>query len=58
MKSFRQFFNEIKTISYPAAKPHKVYRTNKRGKSIITNVGAGRAVPINPGSGDGGGNGD
>ena len=61
MKSFHQFLNEIKTISYPAAKPHKVYHINKKGKTTITNVGAGRAVPINPGSGaggDGGGNGD
>lgn len=59
MKTFTQFLNEIKTISYPAAKPHKVYHI-KKGKTIITNVGAGRAVPINPGSGagDGGGNGD
>jgi hypothetical protein len=50
MKSFHQFLNEIKTISYPDAWKHKV-----------TNVGAGRAVPINPGSGagdGGGGNGD
>jgi hypothetical protein len=60
MKSFHQFLNEIKTISYPTAKPHKVYHINKKGKTTITNVGAGRAVPINPGSGagDGGGNGD
>ena len=55
MKSFHQFLNEIKTISYPAAKAHKVYM---RGKS--QKVPAGRAVPINPGSGagDGGGNGN
>jgi len=54
MKSFHQFLNEIKTISYPAAKKHKVYHNG-----VVTNVGAGRAVPINPGSGagDGGGNG-
>jgi hypothetical protein len=61
MKSFHQFLNEVKTISYPAAKPHKVYHT-KNGKTVITNIGAGRAVPINPGSGagdgGGGGNGD
>jgi hypothetical protein len=55
MKSFRQFLNEIKTISYPAAKAHKVYMKGKTQK-----VSAGRAVPINPGSGagDGGGNGN
>jgi hypothetical protein len=53
MKSFRQFFNEVKTIAYPAAKPHKVYRKGK-----VTNVGSGRAVPINPGSGAGDGGGD
>jgi len=56
MKTFTQFLNEIKTISYPAAKKHKVYHSGK-----VTNVGAGRAVPINPGSGSGdgsGGNGD
>lgn len=56
MKSFHQFINEIKTISYPAAKAHKVYNKGK-----VTNIGAGRAVPINPGSGagdGGGGNGD
>jgi hypothetical protein len=53
MKSFHQFINEIKTISYPAAKPHKVYHKGK-----VTNVGSGRAVPTNPGSGgDSGGNG-
>jgi len=61
MKTFTQFLSEIKTISYPKAKPHKVYHT-KKGKTIITNVGAGRAVPMNPGSGAGdggdGGNGD
>jgi hypothetical protein len=55
MKTFQQFINEIKTISYPAAKPHKVYHKGK-----VTNIGAGRAVPVNPGSGagNGGGNGD
>ena len=50
MKSFHQFINEIKTISYPAAKKHKVYHGGR-----VTNVGAGRAVPINPGSGAGDG---
>jgi hypothetical protein len=55
MKTFQQFISEIKTISYPAAKPHKVYHKGK-----VTNIGAGRAVPVNPGSGagNGGGNGD
>jgi len=53
MKSFRQFLDEIKTISYPTAKKHKVYH-----KGRVTNVGAGRAVPINPGSGAGDGGGD
>jgi hypothetical protein len=57
MKTFTQFLNEIKTISYPAAWKHKVYH-----KGRVTNIGAGRAVPINPGSGagdgGGGGNGD
>lgn len=57
MKTFTQFLSEIKTISYPKAKPHKVYH-----KGRVTNVGAGRAVPMNPGSGAGdggdGGNGD
>ena len=55
MKTFTQFLNEIKTISYPAAKKHKVYH-----KGRVTNVGAGRAVPMNPGSGagDGGDGGD
>lgn len=50
MKTFSQFLTEIKTISYPAAKAHKVYNKGK-----VTNIGAGRAVPINPGSGAGGG---
>jgi len=54
MKTFHQFLSEIKTIAFPAAKPHKVYH-----KGRVTNVGAGRAVPINPGSGSGGsGDGD
>jgi hypothetical protein len=55
MKTFQQFLNEIKTISYPSAKPHKVYHNGK-----VTNVSAGKAVPVNTtsGSGDGGGNGD
>lgn len=59
MKTFTQFLNEIKTISYPAAKKHKVYHNGK-----VTNVGAGRAVPISTTSGAGngsdgsGGNGD
>ena len=56
MKTFTQFLNEIKTISYPAAKAHKVYHKGK-----VTNVGAGRAVPINTTTGGGsdgsGGNG-
>ena len=55
MKSFRQFFNEVKTIVYPAAKSHKVFH---KGKAI--KIDSGKAVPINPGSGagDGSGNGD
>ena len=55
MKTLQQFLNEIKTIKYKGAWKHKVYH-----KGVVTNVGAGRAVPINPGSGagDGGGNGD
>lgn len=51
MKSFNQFVNETKTISYPAAKPHKVYHNGK-----VTNIGAGKAVPVNTTSG--GENGD
>lgn len=50
MKTLQQFLDEVKTISYPTAKPHKVYM-----KGRVTNVGAGRAVPINPGSGAGDG---
>jgi hypothetical protein len=57
MKSFHQFINEIKTISYPAAWKHKVYHISKKGKTMIANIGAGRAVPINPGSGAGDGGG-
>ena len=55
MKSFHQFITEIKTISYPAAKRHKVYMKGK-----VQKVASGRAVPINPGSGagDSGGDGD
>ena len=60
MKTFIQFLNEIRTISYPGAKSHKVYHV-KNGKTVVTNVGSGRAVPVNTtsGAGDGGGgNGD
>ena len=55
MKTFTQFLIEIKTIKYKGAWKHKVYH-----KGRVTNVGAGRAVPINPGSGagDGGDGGD
>lgn len=56
MKSFNQFLEQIKTISYPASKPHKVY-----DKGRVTNVGAGRAVPKRSSSsagGDGGGDGE
>ena len=57
MKTLQQFLNEIKTIRYKGAWKHKVYH-----KGRVTNVGAGRAVPMNPGSGAGdgcdGGNGD
>lgn len=55
MKTFTQFLNEVKTISYPAAKKHKVYHSGR-----ITNVGAGRAVPVSTtsGAGNGGGNGE
>ena len=60
MKTFRQFFEEIKTISFKMAKPHKIY-----DKGRVTNVGAGRAVPKRSSSsaggkgdgGNGGGNG-
>ena len=52
MKSFKQFLEEVKTISFKMAKPHKVYF-----KGRVTNVGAGRAVPVgrSSSSGDGGG---
>jgi hypothetical protein len=53
MKHFRQFIDEMKTISYPAAKSHKVYNKGK-----VTNIPSGKAVPINTSSGDDGGNGD
>lgn len=56
MKNFRQFLDEIKTISFQMAKPHKVYDKGK-----VTNVGAGRAVPKRSSSsagGDGGSGGD
>jgi hypothetical protein len=49
MKSFKEFLKEIKTIHYIMAKPHKVFHKGK-----ITNVGAGRAVPMNTSSGAGG----
>lgn len=40
MKTFTQFINEVATIKYLMAEPHKVF---KNGKS--QNVKAGRAVP-------------
>lgn len=49
MKTFTQFINEVKTILYPFAKPHKVYN-----KGRVTNVGAGRAVPKRSSSSAGG----
>lgn len=51
MKTFQQFLNEIKTISYPSAKSHKVYMKGK-----VQNVPAGKAVPVNTTSGAGDGN--
>jgi hypothetical protein len=48
MKSFNEFLNEIKTIPFIMAKSHKVFHKGK-----VTNVGAGRAVPMNTSSGDG-----
>jgi hypothetical protein len=57
MKSFKEFLEEVKTIPFKMAKSHKVYL-----KGRVTNVGAGRAVPVsttsgagNGGGGDGGG---
>jgi hypothetical protein len=49
MKTYKDFIQEVKTISYKMAKPHKVYNKGK-----ITNVGAGRAVPDRSASSAGG----
>jgi hypothetical protein len=46
MKTFQQFLNEIKTISYPTSKAHKVYMGGK-----VQKIAAGRAVPVNTTSG-------
>lgn len=56
MKTFHQFSEEVKTISFKMAKPHKIYN-----KGRVTNIGAGRAVPKRSSSsagGDGGSGGD
>ena len=56
MKTFQQFINEIKTISYPSAIRHRVYDP-LTGKSKI--LPSGKAMPKNPGGGgNGNGNGD
>lgn len=40
MKTFKEFLKEVKTIPYLMSKKHKTYN-----KGIVTNVGAGRALP-------------